>query len=516
VFAALHRLDGAGVSALLADALARLPAQRRAAGVAALAATLDEAQFIAAVDRIRDYIRAGDIYQVNYTWALDFQTYGDPLALYARLRAAQPVRYGALVRVPGQTILSLSPELFLHGRAGVVTAKPMKGTARRGLMPEEDSARAACLIDSDKERAENVMIVDLIRNDLGRLAAPGGVRVERLFEIETYPTVLQMTSTVVADIGSRSLGEVLRALFPCGSVTGAPKIRAMEIIAELEPGPRGLYTGALGWIAPGGDFLFNVPIRTLVIDEHGRGHLGIGSGIVADSDPAAEFAECGLKARFLTGLAPQFRLIESLRLEAGARQPYPRLDAHLRRLGDSARYFGFRFDADAIRVRLLAHALGVPGPAAHKTRLLLDAGGEVSIESSPLPAQTGEVVVKAVIAAARLDSRDTLLYHKTTHRPLYDAELARIAAIEGCFDAIFLNERGEIAEGARSNVFAMLDGKLFTPPVSAGLLDGVLRRRLVESGRAVERTMYASDLRRAEAVYLGNAVRGLMRVELLP
>ncbi len=363
------------------------------------------------------------------------------------------------------------------------------------------------------------MIVDLIRNDLGRLAPPGGVRVERLFEIEPYPTVLQMTSTITAAVPGRTLPEVFRALFPCGSVTGAPKIRAMEIIAELEREPRGLYCGALGYVVPDGDFLFNVPIRTLVLDDDGRGRLGIGSGVVFDSEPAAEFAECRLKARFLTGLPAQFRLIESLRLDPEHGDFYPLLDRHLRRLEGSARFFGFSWHGEAVRSRLLAHARTLGATCPHKTRLLLAQDGEASIASEPLPAVSEqavseEAVMKVVLAQTHTDSRDLFLYHKTTVRSIYDAELARIATVEGCFDALFCNERGELTEGARSNLFLSLDGRLCTPPVAAGLLDGVMRRRLLDEGRAVERTLHLGDLRRADAIFLSNAVRGLMRVQV--
>lgn len=515
VFERMQPLSRADADAFVAQRLAQLPPHAAIAGVADVVAAIDEAAFHAAIRRIRDYITAGDVYQVNFTYALKFRGYGDPLALYARLRQSQPVHYGALIRTTEQTILSLSPELFMRRTGDRITAKPMKGTALRGRVPAEDAARAELLLTSDKERAENLMIVDLIRNDLGRLAPPGGVRVERLFEIEPYPTVLQMTSTITAAVPGRRLPEVFRALFPCGSVTGAPKIRAMEIIAELEREPRGLYCGALGYVAPDGNFLFNVPIRTLVLDDDGRGRLGIGSGVVFDSEPAAEFAECRLKARFLTGLPAQFRLIESLRLDPEHGDFFPLLDRHLRRLEGSARFFGFSWHGEeAVRSRLLAHARAIGATCPHKTRLLLAQDGEASIASEPLPAVAEEAVMTVVLAQTHTDSRDLFRYHKTTVRPLYDAELARIATVEGCFDALFCNERGELTEGARSNLFLSLDGQLCTPPVAAGLLDGVMRGCLLDKAGAVERTLHLEDLRRADAIYLSNAVRGLMRVQV--
>jgi para-aminobenzoate synthetase/4-amino-4-deoxychorismate lyase len=515
VFEHMRPLAHSDVDAFIARRLAMLPPQAVIAGVAGVVPTLDEVAFHAAIRRIRQYITEGDVYQVNFTYALNYRYYGDPLALYARLRQIQPVHYGAFIKTAEQAILSLSPELFMRRTGDRITAKPMKGTALWGLMPAEDAARAELLLTSDKERAENLMIVDLIRNDLGRLAPPGGVRVERLFEIEPYPTVLQMSSTITATVPDCPLPEIFRALFPCGSVSGAPKIRAMEIIAELEHEPRGLYCGALGYLAPDGDFLFNVPIRTLVLEADGRGRLGIGSGVVFDSDPAAEFAECRLKARFLTGLPAQFQLIESLRLDPAHAEFFPFLDRHLRRLEHSARHFGFHWDGGSVRSRLLAHARELGATCVHKTRLLLAQDGKASIASEPLADMPEGATKKVVLAKPRVNSRDLFLYHKTTVRPLHDAELARIAAIAGCFDVLFCNERGELTEGARSNLFLSLGGRLCTPPVSAGLLDGVMRHNLLEQGKAVERTLQPEDLRRADAIYLSNAVRGLTRVQLI-
>ena len=369
VFDTLARLTGAETEAFLASRLAELPADQRVAGVCDVRADIGEDDFAAAIRRIRDYIAAGDCYQVNFTYGLDCQAYGHPLALYARLRQAQPVHYGAYVALPERHILSLSPELFLERTGERLLSRPMKGTAPRGATPEEDARLAATLRASAKDRAENVMIVDLIRNDLGRLARPGSVTVERLCAIEAYPTVFQMVSDVAAEVGGAGFPDIFRALFPCGSITGAPKIRAMEIIRELEAGPRGLYTGSLGWLAPNGDFRLNVAIRTLVLRE-GRGRLGIGAGIVADSDPAGELAECRSKAHFLTRLLPPFQLIESLRLEAGEAQPYPLLELHLERLATSAASLGFALDVQAARAQLLAHA-AEHGRGVHKTRLLL-------------------------------------------------------------------------------------------------------------------------------------------------
>ncbi len=502
VFDSLSQLNAQETAAFLAARLADVPTHQRTAGVCDVRSDTGEEAFTAAVQRIQDYIAAGDCYQVNFTFGLDFLAYGHPLALYARLRQAQPVPYGAWVEFPDRQILSLSPELFLERSGSRLLSRPMKGTAPRGADGAEDAVLAAALVASAKERAENVMIVDLIRNDLGRLASPGSVVVERLCAVETYPTVFQMVSDVAADVPGAEFADIFRALFPCGSITGAPKIRAMQIIRELELAPRGLYTGALGWLAPDGDFRLNVAIRTLILQE-GRGRLGIGAGIVADSDPTRELAECRSKARFLTGLQPGFQLIESLRLEAGN---YPLLEMHLERLKASAASLGFALDVDRVRHELLEHAQGQPA-GSHKTRLLLYADASLSLDSSPLGAPpAGPVGV--VLAAEPLDSRDPLLRHKTTARGLYDAELARLAP--GVFDALFLNERGELCEGARSNLFVQRNGRLYTPPLASGLLGGVMRNKLLMEGRAEERVLYLQDLEQAQGIYISNAVRGLL------
>jgi para-aminobenzoate synthetase/4-amino-4-deoxychorismate lyase len=510
VFGRPNALDRAGVQAWLAARLEAVAEERRFCGVADVRPGIAEADYVEHVERIRRYIVAGDCYQVNLTYPLRFRHYGDPLALYRKLRDRQPVSHGAFVRLRERAILSLSPELFLQRRQGRLTSRPMKGTAARDADPVRDAASREWLAGSAKDRAENVMIVDLIRNDLGRLARTGSVRVERLFEIEPYPTVWQMTSTVTADAPQADIEQVLRALFPCGSVTGAPKIRAMQIIAELEKGPRGLYTGAIGCVAPDGDFGFNVAIRTLVLGDDGGGRMGIGSGIVYDSMPAAEWAECQWKARFLTGAEAGFELIETMLWSADA-GGIALLDLHMQRLGESARCFGFRFDELAIRAAVAARTAGLPQPP-HRVRLLLAQDGGLRIDAEPLP-PVGPL--RVCLSPHRVDSADLFLYHKTTHRALYDAELRRAVAQEGCFDALFCNERGELTEGARSNIFLAFGGELHTPPVFAGLLNGVMRRNLLARGepRIVERTLYPEDLRRADAVYLSNALRGLLRVD---
>ena len=468
------------------------------AGVGGVVPAIDAAGHARAVTRIRDYIAAGDCYQVNFTFPLHFQWFGNPIALYARLRARQPVRYGGFVVDETGGLVSLSPELFLERQGAHLRTRPMKGTLARQL----PSARLQASI---KDRAENLMIVDLLRNDLGRLAKAGSVAVDRLFEIEAYPTVWQMVSEISAQASGVGLEAVLAAMFPCGSITGAPKIRAMQIINELEAEPRGIYTGAFGWIAPDGDFRLNVAIRTLALSADRQGSMGIGSGIVADSGAADEWQECLLKARFLSDCDPGLRLIETLRREQGA---YPSLPGHLERLRRSADWMGFVYDESAVRQAL--EKLPVDA-ALQRVRLTLGKAGDIEVAAWPLaPEPAGQR--HARLATARIDSRDPLRRHKTTARAIYDAALQALGADPAVFDMVFLNERGEVAEGARSNVFVPRDGVLLTPPLDSGALPGVLRAALLANGQAREAVLMPDDL--ADEFFLGNALRGLIPVRL--
>lgn len=525
---------------------------KTASGVAALHPAMTSQAYQAAVRRIRDYIAAGDCYQVNYTFPLHFDWFGQPLSLYRALRQRQPVRYGGLIlhaQADGVSphaahmshILSLSPELFVEKQGHSLITRPMKGTAKRQADPLQDAAAKSGLQASEKNRAENLMIVDLLRNDLGRLARPGSVTVERLFEVETYPSLFQMVSQIRADAGQQDFAACLRALFPCGSITGAPKIRAMQIAAELETGPRGGYTGSLGWLAPTGDFRLNVAIRTLYLEETATGKtgtLGIGSGIVTDSDPADEWAECLLKADFLRQLDPGVQLIETLRLEitppaAGkpATAGYPFLGGHLARLQQAASDLGFSCNLPAIAEALhrCAETCLTGWDSSSKpqqpfsvwrVRLTLDKSGHYQISHAPLdcaaPPPDGW---RARLAATRIDSRHLLRRYKTTDRAGYDQALASLTDAPDTFDLIFLNERGEVAEGARSTVFwappeqpLQAAGQpfphLLTPPLDGGALPGVLRGQLLASGQAVEAVLYPEQLRQGQ-LYLGNALRGL-------
>ena len=470
-----------------------------AGGTSQLEAHILENEYLACISRVRKYIEEGDCYQVNFTFPLSGRTFGDPASLYRALRRAQPVRYGAFISHPGGVILSRSPELFLERRGNTLSSQPMKGTAPRHVTPD-------VLADSAKDRAENVMIVDLIRNDMGRLAPPGGVRVEDLFRVDPYPTVWQMTSRVIAEPVTASLDKIFAALFPCGSITGAPKIRAMEIIRELEPEPRGLYCGALGWIRPGGDFRFSVPIRTLLVDPSGQARLNVGSGVVHDSLPAAEWTECHLKSRFLTELPKGLRLIETLRYTPGEAS-FPFLPEHLARITASARTFGFPFDEP----RFLELLGGVVADKASRVRVTLGQAGDFTLETTPLEQGAPGSDPTIVLSPLLTHSGESLFRHKTTARTLYDAELARVTAL-GHFDALFMNEKGELTEGARSNLFVEKEGVLLTPPLEAGLLNGVLRQRLLKEGKAMEARLGMEDLLQADALFMGNGLRGLIRV----
>ncbi|MFC4929342.1 aminodeoxychorismate synthase component I [Massilia sp. GCM10023247] len=507
---------------LTPDAAAAWVATRAAAGdtpagIGAIDANVDEARFVEAIGRIRDYIAAGDTYQVNYTYRLRFDAFGSVFALYRRLRARQPVPYGALIGLPdGGALLSFSPELFVRHTGGTLLARPMKGTAPASDDEATTAERAAALALDPKNRAENLMIVDLLRNDLGRIAETGSVAVPRLFEVTRFGAVLQMTSTVQARLrADASLLEVFAALYPCGSITGAPKRRTMEIIDELEPDARGIYTGAIGWFDPPqdgrafGDFCLSVPIRTLALgpgEALRRGELGVGAGIVFDSDPQAEFAECRLKARFLTALPNAFEIFETIR---ASWQDGPRhLDAHLARIAASCAYFNRRFDADAARALVVDACLALPQDASlHRLRLALDADDRLALTAAPL-APLHEPV-RLVLAAETTHSDDVFLRHKTSVRNRYDAAW-RAAEAEGAFDALFFNERGELTEGGRSNVFVRIGGEWITPPLSCGLLPGVMRATMLAAPawRASERVITRAMLARAEGIVVCNALRG--------
>ena len=456
--------------------------------------------------RVQDYIRAGDAYQVNLTFPARFAFAGDPLALYARLRRSALSGHGGFVDDGERAILSFSPELFFRIADGRITARPMKGTAPRSADPAEDACFSSRLAENEKERAENLMIVDLIRNDLSRIAKTGSVRVDELFRVETYPTVHQMVSTIHAELKRETRPtDIVRALFPCGSITGAPKVRAMEIIRELEPAPRGIYCGAIGSFAPDGGAAFNVAIRTLTISGS-KGTLGIGGGIVADSVEDSEYNECLLKARFFTEDRPPLSLIETFRHEPAS--GFVRGALHLERLEHSARALGLPFDAAKIERALPAAVHGKTQPS--RVRILLGEDGAVQVSTQDFTPQPADAVWRYVVSDHRVASGDVLSRHKTSWRAHYDAERKRWNAL-GCDEVVYLNERGEIVEASGASVFARIGGRLLTPPLSSGALPGCLRRGLIERGECDEAVLTPADLESAEAVYLGNSLRGLIR-----
>ncbi|HVF91706.1 MAG TPA: aminodeoxychorismate synthase component I [Blastocatellia bacterium] len=465
--------------------------------------------YIAAVQKIREYIAAGDTYQVNYTIPLECEFEGDAWSWYRELGAAQGARYSAYLDLGERQVISLSPELFFERRGERLAARPMKGTMSRGRWAEEDDDQAARLAACPKNRAENVMIVDLLRNDLGRISTAGSVRVPSLFDVERYPSLLQMTSTIesVCKPGLK-LTDILRALFPCGSITGAPKVRTMEIIEELERAPRGIYTGAIGIVRPGGDCIFNVAIRTLVLDgPAGRATFGVGGGITYDSTPEAEFEECLLKARFLDRPRPDFQLLETILLEDGR---FFLLERHIQRLTASARYFGFPCDVEEVRHRLEQARLARSG-GRWKIRLLAGERGAASVESSEL-AEEDERVWRVRLAPAPIDRNDPFIHNKTTHRKAYD-QAARKP--EDCDDLIFWNEAGEVTESSIANIVFTADGRKWTPPRGAGLLGGTFRDELLAQGEILERAIHRDELRRAEPLFLINSVRKWMRAVLI-
>lgn len=467
-------------------------------------------EYCRAVENIREFIAAGDTYQVNYTFLLRADFEGDQLSLYHSLRRAQRAPFCAFIDTGRHQILSASPELFFSLHDGFLTTRPMKGTARRGRWLEEDQAFRECLRENPKERAENLMIVDLLRNDLGMVAETGSVQVPSLFDVETLETVHQMTSTVTARLRpGLGISDIMRALFPCGSVTGAPKKRTMDIIRELEDSPRGIYTGCIGYISPGPEAVFSVAIRTVVLDQpNGTAELGIGSGITWDSRPSAEYEECLAKARFATEPPLEFRLVETILFEDES--GYFLLERHLARLSRSTARFGFPFPIKEIRERM--EALCTTLRRRQKVRLLLARDGAMVLEAAPVDPDPAGAELTVTFASTSVDSSNPFLYHKTTHRPLYIEELARHP---DCVDVIFTNERGEVTEGAHHNLVARIDGRLVTPPLACGLLPGTLREELLERGEIVEMVIMRDELALAEELWLINSVRGWRRVRLV-
>ena len=473
-------------------------------------ATVEEAAYYQAIARVQRYIAAGDTYQVNYTYRLCAPFAGDAWDLFAGLAAAHDPQYGGFVQTPEWTILSLSPELFFQREGEMIASIPMKGTIGRALTAADDLRQGERLRASSKDRAENVMIVDMVRNDLTRIARPGSVRVDNLFAVQRYPTLWQMVSTVSARTGA-SLADIFAALFPAASITGAPKARTMAIIRELESAPRRIYTGTLGFVLPDGRAQFNVAIRTLLIDrQRGLAEYGVGGGITADSTAAAEWEETRVKSLVCRSRRPEFSLLETLLWtpEAG----YVHLAEHLSRLAGSAGYFSYPLALADVRARLDAAVAGYQD-VRQRVRLLLDRRGQLRLETVPFVPAAAQRPVRVALARAPVDERDVFLYHKTTNRTVY----ARLRADFGSeVDEVLLyNRRGEITETTIANIVVSIDGREYTPPVRCGLLAGTCRQHLLASGQVSERIISLEEIRAHGAFTLINSVRGRYPAQLV-
>ena len=465
-------------------------------------------QFDAAIRSIREGIAAGDFYQVNYALRLQAQGGHDPLELYDALVAGRHGLYHMLIETPEWAILSASPELFLDVRGGTVTTRPMKGTMRRGRWLEEDGAAAAALAASEKDRAENLMIVDLLRNDLGRVAEFGSVHVPRLFDIESYPTVHQMTSTVTAELRADvTLDDIFAAAFPCGSVTGAPKVTAMRAIAQLEQAPRGAYCGAIGIVTPDAA-TFNVGIRTLTIDRvRNRATYGAGAGITWDSRADAEYDEVVAKAALLDEQLPAFELLETMRLHDGT---YARLQLHLARLRDSAAYWGFPHDVAEKAARALDEEARIAGAGTWRVRLTAARDASIDITRTPLE-QPRATVRTIALARTPVSSRDRLLFHKTTARATYDMHRNEQP---DAFDVLLFNEHGYVTEFTTGNIVIERAGMMITPARTCGLLAGTFRAQLLHEARVREALVTVDDVRAAQRIWFVNSVREWVGVRL--
>ncbi|NOY75745.1 MAG: aminodeoxychorismate synthase component I [Kiritimatiellaeota bacterium] len=482
------------------------------------------AEYIGTVERVLEYIRTGDIYQANLTFRQKCSAVGGlPFKLFRELMETHPVPYGAFVDTPETRLLSISPELFLNKVGNVLTTIPMKGTAARSPIPSTDAEIAAGLSADEKNRAENLMIVDMARNDLGRICVPGSIKVENLFKVETYASLHQMVSVVNGELRQNlTFSDIFRAMFPAASITGAPKIRAMEVIRELEKSPRGVYTGTIGCVVPGGDFLFNVAIRTISASTTGC-ELSVGSGVVADSVPRDEWDECLLKSEFAKRRPPMFELLETMlwRRDSGSSNRSDLdnvafLDEHLTRLKISADRFGFAVEIPTVRAEIAASLESSPETASFaRLRLTLSRDGDILVESTPLEsADWGTRPLKIAVSTDHVNSNEIFLRHKTTHREFYD-ERFRKALEEGFDEVLFINERDEVTEGAISNLFIRKGKKWKTPALECGLLSGVFRAKLIAELGAEESVIHLSELRSADELILCNSVRGAEKGRLV-
>jgi para-aminobenzoate synthetase / 4-amino-4-deoxychorismate lyase len=471
--------------------------------------TITMEEYTQAISSIKKSIQYGNTYQTNYTIRLHSHFSGDDLAFYTRLKKAQNSKYCAYIHTGEHSILSASPELFFHLDNGKITTRPMKGTINRGASYEEDAANANWLLHSEKNRAENLMIVDLLRNDLGIVAQSGTVEVEKLFEIEQYPTVHQMTSTITAKVSeTTTLVDIFKAIFPCGSITGAPKISTMNIIEDLENEPREVYCGAIGYITPNKEAIFNVPIRTVLINHATSNAVyGVGGGVTWDSTSEGEYHEILAKAKLLEEKTSDFQLLESLLLNNGN---YFLLEEHLERLTKSARYFGFPNPVERIKGSLKQFG-EKNGYGMIKVRLLLDNDGEFMIEGHTITQQ--DTVLKVVLADEPVDKTNPFLYHKTTNREIYEKFQKQKPA--EAFDVLLWNQDGELTEFTNGNVVVEIDGELWTPSITSGLLAGTYRDILIQTGEIHEKILTLSDIKIATRIWFINSVRKWKEAELI-
>lgn len=454
------------------------------------------------IQTIKNEISAGNSYQVNYTFRMLSAFENDPLTFFLKLQGAQSSHYSAYLNLGDMHICSASPELFFTLKSGQLHTRPMKGTINRGLHTAQDVSRKQWLFESEKNRAENLMIVDMLRNDLGQVAESGSVQVDELFSIETYPTVFQMTSSISARTNSSAV-DVLKHMFPCASITGAPKISTMRIIAELENSPRGIYTGSIGFISPEGEAQFNVAIRTVVVDiKRKQACYGVGGGIVWDSTVKDEYQECKIKAEILTREPPALKLLESMRLDTSGEIVL--LHEHLTRLKAGCAYFGFKYCEQDI-LEYLRKVQDAHRGTASKLRLLLDAEGHPYLDVQPLGSKINQLVR---VSDHSSNTQSRFIYHKTTNRRFYDKLLAEYKAE----DVIIINVDGRVTESCSANVVISKNGRLLTPALDCGLLNGTLRKVLLDRGEIEEASITRQELFEAEAVYLLNSVRGWMQL----
>ncbi|MBT2658323.1 aminodeoxychorismate synthase component I [Bacillus sp. ISL-18] len=466
-------------------------------------------EYTQSIHAIKHGIERGDTYQTNYTIRLHSQFQGDDYAFFERLKKAQTSDYCAYINTGVHSILSASPELFFRLEGNKITTRPMKGTIKRGKSFEEDEANARGLYLSEKDRAENVMIVDMLRNDLSVIAELGTVKVSKLYDIEPYPTVYQMTSTITATVAEKTeFVDIFKALFPCASITGAPKVSTMKIIADLEPEPREVYCGAIGYLSPNKEAVFNVPIRTVLIDQQsGRAAYGVGGGITWDSTSEGEYEEVLAKASLLEEDRPEFDLLESLLLDNGQ---YFLLNEHMERLKKSAKYFGFSIQMEEIQRELdVFSRLNCIGKL--KVRLLVNKESEVTLDGQPVLPMPAPI--KVILADKSIDMDNPFYYHKTTNRSVYtNFQVTKPADV---FDVLLRNRNEELTEFTNGNLVLEIEGELWTPPVNCGLLAGTFREKLIKDGKIHEKVLTMEDLRQSSKIWFINSVRKWLEVELV-